>query len=260
MLRLGQIDYINALPIFLGITSGEVTCDAELVRDVPTQLNRRLHAGELDLSFVSSMEYLIHSEQYRPLLPLGIAACGEVQSVILHVRGELAHLNGREVALSSQSATSAQLVKILCHHLWHVEPTYVELPSLDLHADYDAFLLIGDEALLSPEFKGYHSIDVAEAWYQLTGLPIVFALLVARREVVDEREWEVTELQRQLRDSLVWGRSHPRELLSAAQEQLHLSAAQLTHYFSLLRYELRERELEGLDRYAELSGFVGVAV
>lgn len=254
MLKLGMIDYINALPLFLGITSGEVRCDAQLVRDVPAGLNRRLHTGGLDLSFVSCMEYLRHQEEYRLLLPLGIAAYGEVRSVTLYVRGELANLSGKEVALTGESAASAQLVKLLCSHYWQIEPTFVKLPSLNEATEFDAFLLIGDQALLYPEFVGYRSIDLAEAWYHHTGLPIVFAVLAARRSVVEERPDELVEVQRQLRNSLIWGKSHLDRVVAEAQRSLPLSEAELRSYYSLLIYELRERELAGLSRYAELCG------
>jgi chorismate dehydratase len=253
VLKLGQIDFINALPLFLGITSGEIACNAQLVRDVPTGLNRRLREGELDLALVSCVEYLNHQERYSLLPSFGIAACGEVQSVILHVREELSQL--KRIAVSSQSAASIQLIKILSRHFWHADPTYFDLPSLGQHIDYDGFLLIGDQALQHSEFAGYRPIDLAKEWYQHTRLPMVFALLVARREIAEEHQSEVADLIHQLHHSLAWGRSHSKELFLAAKRRVNLSEAQLARYFSLLRFDLQEEDFQGLQQYIKLSGF-----
>ena len=63
-MRIGRIPYINCYPVYGAIDRGIVTLDAELVDGVPTDLNRRMGAGELDISVVSAVEYARDSERY----------------------------------------------------------------------------------------------------------------------------------------------------------------------------------------------------
>ena len=44
MIRLGRISYVNMAPVFFGLEA-----DVEEVPGVPTELNERLLAGEIDL-------------------------------------------------------------------------------------------------------------------------------------------------------------------------------------------------------------------
>jgi chorismate dehydratase len=230
MLRVGQIDYINVLPLFLGLTSGEIDHDAELVPAVPSELNRQLREGKLDLSFVSSREYLCHREAYDLVLPYGIAAKRELGSVTLYVRGEL---GDEPIGLTPQSASSAPRFETLRHGI-----------------DYGAFLLIGDEALRHPNFPGYRSIDLTKEWFDLTGLPMVFGLLAARKGTT------VSPFVEQLGRSLEWAKAHHDQLIAAAMQRVDLSPNELASYYDQLWYELGEEELAGLARYDELSAAV----
>ena len=52
MIRLGRISYVNMAPVFY-----RVDAEVEEVQGVPTELNRRLIAGELDAAPISSIAY-----------------------------------------------------------------------------------------------------------------------------------------------------------------------------------------------------------
>ena len=49
-----------------------------------------------------------------------------------------------------------------------------------LESTADAVLVIGDRAMKVPHEPFHEVVDLAEAWHNLTGLPFVFALWVAR--------------------------------------------------------------------------------
>ncbi len=51
MIRLGRISYVNMAPVF-----HRLEAEVEEVQGVPTELNGRLLAGELDLAPNSSIE------------------------------------------------------------------------------------------------------------------------------------------------------------------------------------------------------------
>ena len=83
--RLGYIDFLNSLPVYYGLETGAVPMPAgiELVKDVPAQLNRRLAAGELDISAMSSIEYARNADKLVLLPDLSINSAGFVHSVYL---------------------------------------------------------------------------------------------------------------------------------------------------------------------------------
>ena len=87
----------------------------------------------------------------------------------------------RTVAATSQSASSVALVRTL-------------LPDVEILGeddDGDARLLIGDEALHSAFHDPTPHIDLGELWRDRTGLPMVFAVWAARREIAEERLLEI---------------------------------------------------------------------
>ena len=64
-MRLGRISYANMAPVFYRLEA-----DVEEVAGVPTELNRMLLDGELDIAPISSIEYARNAD--RLLYP---AAC-----------------------------------------------------------------------------------------------------------------------------------------------------------------------------------------
>jgi chorismate dehydratase len=253
-LRLGHLSYLNAIPIYHPLMKSIVPFSASLVSGVPADLNRALHQGEVDLSLISSYEFLRHNEQYTLLPGLCIAAHRKVMSVTLYVKEgiSLSELNGQMIALTPQSASSAQLVKILCKHHWRITPDFTILSSLEDCSQYPAFLLIGDQALHCPTFDGYITIDLAEAWDELTHLPMTFAVFAARKEVMETRGDEIMSLQQQMLQALAWSQENLSTITSVAAQQSGLSKEILHRYYTLIHHRLGTGEMNGLRRYAAL--------
>ncbi len=63
MIRLGRIGYVNMAPVYFRLDA-----EVEEVEGVPTDLNRRLVAGEIDVAPISSIAYARHASALR-LLP-----------------------------------------------------------------------------------------------------------------------------------------------------------------------------------------------
>ena len=124
-MRIGRIPYINCYPVYGAIDRGIVTLDAELVDGVPTDLNRRMGAGELDISVVSAVEYARDSERYLLLPDLAISCDGPVRSVMLFSRRPAAELGSRSVIVSRSSMTSVALLELLFENVWHARPRFV---------------------------------------------------------------------------------------------------------------------------------------
>src|SRR4051812_28462630 len=188
MMRIGRIPYINCYPVYGAIDRGVVNLDAELVDGVPTDLNRRMSTGALDISVVSAVEYARDSARYLLLPDLAISCDGPVRSVMLFSRRPAGELGSRNVLISRSSMTSVALLELLFESVWRTTPRFVpgdaEVRDVTESRDEstDARLVIGDAALVlgSHRDRYPHVYDLGQIWKEWTGQPFVFAVWVAQ--------------------------------------------------------------------------------
>jgi chorismate dehydratase len=192
-LRLGVVSYLNVAPIIAGLKADPLF---QLVPDVPSKVAERLHAGEIDLGTIPSVEYAFGDYAIVPGIAIG--SRGAVRSVRLYHPGPLESV--RRVALDTSSRTSVALLKILLRERLGRDPEYVSMgPSLEsMLAVADAALLIGDPALYCP--SDLPRLDLGEEWTRTTGLPFVYAFWAGRPGAVSPGE--VERLQESLRQGL----------------------------------------------------------
>ena len=76
MLRLGNIVYANVYPIHAGILTGKVPFPFQIVNGIPTELNRYLFEGKVDVSPSSSIEFAVNPGRYQILPGLSITSTG----------------------------------------------------------------------------------------------------------------------------------------------------------------------------------------
>ena len=151
---LGQVDFINCLPINLPIELGEVKVDATIVNGVPSELNKKILNGEIDIAPVSSLTYIQNKDKLIPIGDLCISSNGPSDSVLLFSKFPIEELDGAKIALSPASATSNKLLEILFNEFLNLKTTFEipcrdgVTPSLQQANKYSAMLLIGDHALL----------------------------------------------------------------------------------------------------------------
>ena len=263
--RLGVIDYLNVVPVYDWLLTRE-RMDGGLpgvttVAGVPAQMNRALLAGEVEVSNVSSFAFGSHAREWALLPRLSVAADGRVDSVLLFSwQRDWRRLDGGSIALSDHSATSVELVRLLCERRYEAHPSYVtRSPDLDaMLSEHDAALLIGDialrEGVLRREIAGRgqpYVFDLAAEWKAWTALPFVFAVWAARRDQLAAiRESGVVEL---LRASKERGLADLARLADEAAARLRLPRAVCLRYLRLLDYELNERDLTGLRLFLEMA-------
>ncbi|GAB7023618.1 menaquinone biosynthetic enzyme MqnA/MqnD family protein [Salidesulfovibrio brasiliensis] len=254
--RLGKIGYLNVLPIYHPIESGRFEGDFHIVSGPPAELNRLMADGRLDVSATSSIEYARHPERYWLVPNLAIGSCGPVQSVLLLSRVPVNELDGRDILVSSQTHTSAALLKVLFRH-WGITPTYTTGDATSTLSRGDrpqAILAIGDEALNLRYHPDYPvRVDLGEAWRDQTGLPFIFGVWVAQRSDFAARPGAVTKACHLLQQAKAHGREHIEEMCHIACENSCLDTDEMRSYFDGLVYDLGEAEQDGLKRfYAEL--------
>jgi chorismate dehydratase len=244
MLRVGIVDFLNAWPLAWGLLRGRFADRVQASSHPPAQVADLLAAGALDVGLIPAIE-VQRIPGLRVVPGLCIGALHEVRSVLLVSRRPLAEV--RSVALDSNSRTSAALVEIVLHGLYGIRPEVAPAaPDAEaMLATADAALIIGDPALLVDRER-YHIIDLAAAWRELTGLPMVFAVWAVRADAV--RRDPTLRLGEMLRASLAMGEAELDAVVAAAVEKVPISAAEARTYFTAnLAYRLGGLELAALD-------------
>ena len=248
--RLGIVSYTNVAPLHWGLTPWE---GAEFVRGVPTELNRQLLAGDIDLTLVSSVEFLRHRHELVALPDFSISTLGPVYSVMLFHWEPWEALSDKRVALTTDSATSVRLLEVLLRAS-NLELTFVPMkPDLDaMLSTCDAALLIGDSALFEAvarrEVGGRKPrvTDLGRAWYDLTRLPFTFAVWAARRDAPPSQR-----LVAELRAARERGLGHLAAVAEGEAEKLNLSPDVVRRYLGNFRYYLEPPDRDGLLAFAE---------
>lgn len=236
MIRLGRISYVNMAPVFFRLEA-----EVEEVSGVPTELNRMLVEGEIDLAPISSIEYARHGSSLRILPRLCVSSEGAVDSIQLVSRVPLERV--RAVAVTPESATSVVLTKVLLPEAEHVP----------LGEKADAKLLIGDAALRSAFEDPTPHYDLGRLWLERTGLPMVFAVWAAR----EPSPPGLAELEDALVASVRAARAEPERLAYEASERYGYPAGFLARYFEKLRYRFGPRERAGLLTFLEMARDAG---
>jgi chorismate dehydratase len=236
MIRLGRISYVNMAPVFYRLDH-----EVEEVTGVPTELNRRLLDGDVDVAPISSIEYARNASRLRLLPRLCVSSEGAVDSIQLVTRLPLSRV--RSVAITPESATSVVLTRILLPAAEHVpmgEPA-------------EAKLLIGDAALRSAFEDPTPHHDLGRLWLERTGLPMVFAVWAAPEPIING----LPELQEALVQSVRSARAEPEKLAYEASERYGYPAGFLARYFEKLRYSFGPRERAGFYTFLEMARDVG---
>ncbi|HEY6379381.1 MAG TPA: menaquinone biosynthesis protein [Candidatus Dormibacteraeota bacterium] len=253
--RLGQVDYINVLPVYMGLDVEGSHC--HLVRGVPTDLNDRLRRRAVDCAPVSAIELARAGDGYAMLPGISISSVGPVGSSMLISRRPPQDLDGASIALSTHSAASLAYFRILCARLWRVTPATVDAaPELDaMLAAHDGCVLIGNPAIVATaaarERGDLCVTDLGEAWMTLTGLPCVFAVWALWGDWARARPAAVQTLREDLERGRAWGHDPTNQgaLLGRAAAETGLGEWAMRAYFALQDYGLTPDHERGLRRF-----------
>ena len=260
-LTVGHITYANCAPFFHYLLTAGFA--GRIVPGVPAELNRLLAGGALDVSPSSSFEYARNWRDYLLLPGHSISARGPVKSVLLFSPCPLEELEGAEIALTGESATSVNLLHILLREFLHHRQVLLRVPGQpveELIAAGRPALLIGDRALKAAREtrKGLNVHDLGELWYRFTGLPFVFALWILRREAAANKRKEVLALLAQLAESRDRAFASLETLAAESPERAWMGEEPLADYWRCMSYELSEDHVAGLQLFFSLSQKYGL--
>ena len=254
-LRIGEISYANCTPIYTTLKAGFDCGPYEFVTGEPSLLNAMLARGEVDVSASSSIEYARHADEYLVIPDLSISSSGEVGSILFFSKRPIEDLGGREVAVSSASATSTVLLKVLLRFKYGIEPIFRPRPPKlsSMLGVADAALLIGDAALRErialPEGSGLFVYDLGREWDDFTGLPFVYALWMIRADSAGRLREAASGLKRDLLLARDKSMKEYGNIALAAPESAWMGADGLVSYWRAMSYRLEDSHIEGLMRY-----------
>jgi chorismate dehydratase len=258
MLKLGHIIYSNCFPPHAGILKQKVAFPFKLVEGIPTQLNRLLYEGGVDVSPSSSIEYAMNPGRYLLMPDLSITSKNRVMSILLESKIPVEELHNRVVALTTASATSVVLLRILLEVRYGAKPGYVlyEQGAEEPPVQADAALTIGDLAIRKSTASKYaYRYDLGRLWHEFTGLPFVFALW----QVNDRKNvhFELERLYDILMESRAYGLAHLGEIAEAETGRFNLPAPVLMEYWKLFSYGFDEEERKGLLAFYGYAAEIG---
>jgi chorismate dehydratase len=273
-LRISIVEFLNTAPLVWGFTDGPLAGKYELLFAVPSQCAEDLRAGRADVGIIPSIEYQ-RMEDVVALPGMAIASKNEVRSllVVSKVPIEMAG----SFALDTNSRSTVGLSRILCRRYWNIEPEFIDMPPDPdaMLARADAALVIGDPALRlrlkvdalqakvpgtdgccccggdddEQPVKGVETLfvyDVVQQWREMTGLPSVLAIWVARRGVL------TPEIAADFQASRDYGLARIGEIAEGAALKLELPPRELERYLTEnIDFSLDRENLAGLRRYYE---------
>jgi chorismate dehydratase len=245
-LRIGQIPFLNCLLFFDGL---ENTPGVELSPLVPRALSAAALDGAVDAGPVPLVDTWEIDDRYTPLGDFCIATTARAHSVFLFSKRPVHHLEGGVVGITGQTSTSVRLLKVLLTHVWHVRPS--QYTAID-RARNDAFLLIGDDALLhrhgAPEFP--HMADLGEVWNQWTGLPFVFARWVARRDLPPADRERLCAL---LEASIAGNWAQLDRIAVPRAAELNMTVDEVRDYLKGFRFRATAEEHAAMAKFRQLD-------
>jgi aminodeoxyfutalosine synthase len=247
---IGKIPYLNSVPFYHHFPREPFP----LVPLVPRHLGVFSRRGQVAGGIYSLLDYW-QEEENLTLLPYGIAAVGEVQSVLLFSRVPWEKLAGKPIGITDDTATSIELLRVLLRGKYGITAPFSRIaPGEHPHENREALLLIGNEALVMRKrgLPGFPRVyDLALEWRNWRGLPFVFAVWACRRD------WP-TRKARLLEDHIAQALSRAEgelgELAAAYGRPLGLAAAEAHHYLRSFRYRLGPEERAAMASFRELLG------
>ncbi|MBE8949070.1 MAG: menaquinone biosynthesis protein [Quinella sp. 3Q1] len=244
---IGHINFLNVLPLRYGYE--HAAQDLNIVYGVPTFLNGKLNAGQIDLSNISSIEYARHSDELLILPKICVRAEGAVTSIILVSRKPIDKIRDDKIILTSKSATAQCLLKIILHESYDAAPNYETRPvKIENPVDEDATaaLFIGDDALYihlhrPPNFYVY---DLGQEWHKLTGRQMVYALWAVRRNFAVAATYE------KILRAFHFGLEHKAAAIKSVLSTKPFTFAELDEYLGgAIKWNLTAQALDALKLY-----------
>ena len=242
-IRVGLMPYLNSEVFYYDFESAGM----ELCPMVPNAMGQAAGRGALDAGPIPLVDCFRLEDRFEYLGGLCIATVERARSILLYCRRPIGELNGASIAVTGETSTSAQLLRVLLTHRFEVRPReYVTLEQ-----PHDAYLLIGDNALRrmggDPSYPFLY--DLGQVWHDWTGLPFVFARWITRKTLPAETQ---RRLRYQVETSIQAGMANVEAIADKRHADLDMSRQEVMEYVRSFHYVAGEEEMEAIGRFRHL--------
>ena len=170
--------YLNSAVFYYNLPPGKY----KLKPYTPRQMAKSIESKKIFAGPIPYAEVVRLGEKVTPLSNIGVACKNDAKSVFVFSNKNMDELKSKNkkinIAITSHSATSVQLLRILLRDYWFIE----NYKLVNENSNHDARLVIGDPAIKLYKSNYYKNIyDLALNWQEMTGLPFVFAEWVSNQ-------------------------------------------------------------------------------
>jgi chorismate dehydratase len=223
-------------------------------QDAQASLAIALRQRSIDVALIGPLDYAREGSLYRIIPGVAVSSRGSNSSVMLYFREGIHSI--ASLAVDPRSASEIILARIILSEEFDVVPTIVPVdgPIDEMLRRADAAVVAGDAALRpAPTHK--NSLDLGEAWEELTGLPMVHGLFCCREHGITEAEaTRIGALGKQSDATL----SRIGREAVAKHSLSGYDADALTTYLQSFSYSLEEDIQEVMSEYMKLAYYHGI--
>jgi chorismate dehydratase len=253
--RVCAVGYLNTLPLVWGFLHGQHKNLLDISFRLPSECADLLRSGQADIGLPPSIE-LAHQPDLVIIPGCSISCRGPVGSILLISHKPIEELES--LAVDTSSRTSVVLAQVILARKYHRSVTIRPYPPrVDEMLDIaDAALVIGDPALRfeKPADNRLWVYDLGTEWYDMTRLPMVFALWAVRRPVADP------SLITMFQASAQYGAAHIDEIVAAEAPARGIPLERARDYLAnKIRCDWGEPEVRGLALFLEYAAQMGLA-
>lgn len=238
-MRVARIPYLHTEPFYFDMERRGIAC-CELV---PSTVLAAITCGEIDAGPVPLVDCFRAADLLQPVAGFCVASMQHAGSVLLYSTRPITELTAARLGVTDEAATARQLLHVLLRLQCQVQPA----AYVPLHDSYDAFLLIGNDALRqrmgTPGFP--YTYDLGQVWHAWTGLPFVFSRWMVRQDVAPK---DLALLQ----DTLYVGLEEGVDALfhlAEPREELLMFPRDIVKYIRGFRYYIGMAEQQAIDRF-----------
>ncbi len=238
-INVAMVNYKNTKPFLFGFNQFVENTPFRLSLLNPAKCSQAFENGNADIALVPAA-FLEGRSDYKIITDYCIGANGPVNSVAVLSNQPIDQIE--TVILDNHSLTSNRLVKILFDHHWKREVDFVKRDvsqGIELPPNH-AVVMIGDKVFEQQDHFQY-KYDLSEQWKQMTGMPFVFAVWIAKKDISEA-------LVAKLNEYLQYGVDNINTIIENESDPI----VDLKEYLTVnLKYKLNSEYRLGLNNFLE---------
>lgn len=253
MPRLGTCGDLLVAPILWGLAEREVPHQFELLPDSLAANGIKLRSGSVEATLLAPIDYARSKGETRIVPQISVTAAAGGSTAAIFFRKGLRDITSLAVDVNFPS--EAVLAKVVLAEQYGLVPEFIPAspPLARMLEQADAALLVGEAAWQATLFQE-PSLDLIEAWEEMTELPFVHVLIVAQERALSADDIHALQLSARI------GASSLHSVATTRAGDIGVSEEALEEILrEYLSFDLDETAIESLGeffRYAYYHGAI----